>query len=46
LRLRGQGALGSDGERGSHFVTVQIDVPKQLDEEAKQLLLQFLRKTK
>jgi DnaJ-class molecular chaperone len=46
LRLRSQGAIGPDGERGSHFVTVQIDVPKAVDEEAKRLLLQFLRKVK
>jgi molecular chaperone DnaJ len=46
LRLKGKGALSKDGARGSHFVTVHIDVPTQLDEDAKRLLVQFMRKVK
>jgi DnaJ-class molecular chaperone len=34
LRLRGKGV----SEAGDHYVTVHIDVPKDLDEEAKRLL--------
>jgi molecular chaperone DnaJ len=37
LRLRGKGAAGPAGP-GDHYVTVQIDVPAQLDEEGKKLL--------
>ncbi len=37
LRLRGKGAAGPTGP-GDHYVTVQIDVPAQLDEEGKKLL--------
>jgi DnaJ-class molecular chaperone len=38
LRLRGKGVTGSDGEPGDHYVTIQVDVPKDLDDEAKKLL--------
>lgn len=41
LRLKGKGADDGQG-RGDHFVTVQIDVPKQVDEEAKRLLVSFM----
>ena len=37
LRLRGKGAAGPGGP-GDHYVTVQIDVPSQLDDEGKKLL--------
>ena len=37
LRLRGKGVAGPAGP-GDHYVTVQIDVPKDLDEEGKKLL--------
>ena len=37
LRLRGKGAA-TPGGPGDHYVTVQIDVPAQLDEKAKKLL--------
>lgn len=37
LRLRGKGAATPAGP-GDHYVTVQIDVPAQLDEKAKKLL--------
>jgi DnaJ-class molecular chaperone len=46
LRLRGQGATAPGGGRGSHFVTVHIDVPKHVDDEAKKLLAEFMKKTK
>jgi DnaJ-class molecular chaperone len=48
LRLRGKG-LSRSGQPGDHYVTVQIDVPGDLDEEAQKLLVQLvqrLRKTK
>ena len=48
LRLRGKG-LSRSGRTGDHYVTVQIDVPGDLDDEAKKLLVQLvqrLRKTK
>jgi DnaJ-class molecular chaperone len=48
LRLRGKG-LSRSGRTGDHYVTVQIDVPGELDEEAQKLLAQLvhrLRKTK
>jgi molecular chaperone DnaJ len=43
LRLRGKGMpdpLG--GGAGDHYVTVQIDVPQDLDDDAKKALVQFL----
>jgi DnaJ-class molecular chaperone len=42
LRLKGKGAEDGRGNRGDHFVTVHIDVPKQVDEEAKRLLVNFM----
>ena len=39
LRLRGKGVAGRSGQHGDHYVTVQIDVPKDLDDEAKKLLI-------
>jgi DnaJ-class molecular chaperone len=42
LRLKGKGAEDGRGQRGDHFVTVHIDVPKQVDEEAKGLLVAFM----
>jgi DnaJ-class molecular chaperone len=42
LRLRAKGAEKGRGQRGDHFVTVHIDVPKVVDEEAKKLLVQFM----
>ena len=46
LRLKGKGAPGKDGEQGDHYATVHIDVPKQIDEEAKKLLVQFMQRIK
>jgi molecular chaperone DnaJ len=48
LRLRGKG-LSRSGRPGDHYVTVQIDVPGDLDDEAKKQLVQLvqrLRKSK
>jgi len=42
LRLKGKGAEDGRGQRGDHFVTVHIDVPKQVDDEAKGLLVAFM----
>ena len=38
LRLRGKGVIGPTGQAGDHYVTVQIDVPAQLDDKGKKLL--------
>jgi DnaJ-class molecular chaperone len=46
LRLKGKGAVGPGGKRGDHFVTVQIDVPKQLDDEARRLIVSFMARTR
>ena len=43
LRLRGKGVPGRSGP-GDHYVTVQIDVPKELDEESKKLLISLVQK--
>lgn len=45
LRLKGKGGRKRDGGRGNHYVTIQIDVPRKLDEKAKKLLIQFMRQT-
>ena len=44
LRLRGKGVPGRSGQAGDHYVTVQIDVPKDLDEESKKLLISLVQK--
>lgn len=41
LRLRGKGMPDQVGGYGDHYVTVQIDVPPELDDEAKKLLSQL-----
>ncbi|MEM9490521.1 MAG: DnaJ C-terminal domain-containing protein, partial [Myxococcota bacterium] len=46
LRLKGKGALAPSGSRGHHYVTVHIDVPDKLDEQAKKLLIQFMQRVK
>jgi molecular chaperone DnaJ len=46
LRLRGKGISGRSGPPGDHYVTVQIDVPKDLDDEAKKLLVSLVQKTR
>ena len=44
LRLRGKGVPDRTGHAGDHYVTVQIDVPGDLDEEAKKLLVQLVQR--
>jgi DnaJ-class molecular chaperone len=46
LRLKGKGAERPGGGRGDHFVTVHIDVPKQLDEESRRLITQFMARVR
>src|SRR5262245_37631230 len=41
LRLRGKGLPDRSGGHGDHYVTIQIDVPHELDDEAKKLLIQL-----
>lgn len=40
LRLRGKGRL-EGGRHGDHYITIHIDVPNDLDDEAKKLLVQL-----
>jgi molecular chaperone DnaJ len=42
LRLRGKGVSDRAGHTGDHYVTVQIDVPRELDDDAKKLLVQLV----
>jgi molecular chaperone DnaJ len=44
LRLKGKGVPDRVGAIGHHYVTVQIDVPGDLDDEAKKLLVQLVQK--
>ncbi|HEY4180554.1 MAG TPA: DnaJ domain-containing protein [Kofleriaceae bacterium] len=44
LRLRGKGLPDRSGTAGDHYITVQIDVPKDLDEEDKKLLAQLVNR--
>ena len=46
LRLRGKGASDGSGSVGDHYIVVQIEVPKNLDDKAKKLLAQFMRRIK
>ncbi|MBA2544908.1 MAG: hypothetical protein H0V17_35020 [Deltaproteobacteria bacterium] len=41
LRLRGKGLPDRSGA-GDHYITVQIDVPSELDDEAKKQLVQLV----
>ena len=43
---RGGDESGANGARGDHYVTVQIDVPKVVDEKSKKLLVQFMQRTR
>lgn len=42
LRLRGKGVPDRSGEAGDHYITVHIDVPSGLDDDAKKLLVQLV----
>ncbi len=44
LRLRGKGIPDRSGQVGNHYVTIQIDVPGDLDEDAKKLLVQLVQR--
>jgi len=44
LRLRGKGLPNRSGQPGDHYVTVQIDVPKDLDDDAKKQLVSLVQK--
>jgi DnaJ-class molecular chaperone len=44
LRLRGKGIPDRSGQAGNHYVTVQIDVPGDLDDESKKLLVQLVQR--
>ena len=42
LRLRGKGIPDRSGHVGDHYISVQIDVPGNLDEDAKKQLIQLV----
>jgi len=42
LRLRGKGLTDRAGRNGDHYVTIQIDVPGDLDDDAKKQLVQLI----
>jgi DnaJ-class molecular chaperone len=42
LRLRGKGIPDRSGSAGDHYISVQIDVPGNLDEDAKKQLIQLV----
>jgi DnaJ-class molecular chaperone len=44
LRLRGKGVPVSTGQAGDHYVTVHIDVPGDLDDDAKKALVELTQK--
>ncbi len=47
LRLRGKGVADPrTGQAGNHYVTVQIDVPGDLDDEAKKQLVQLVQRVR
>jgi DnaJ-class molecular chaperone len=46
LRLRGKGVPGRSGQPGDHYVTVQIDVPKDLDDDGKKLLVSLVQRVR
>lgn len=42
LRLRGKGLADRAGRNGDHYITIQIDVPTELDDDAKKQLVQLV----
>jgi DnaJ-class molecular chaperone len=42
LRLRGKGLADRTGRNGDHYVTIQIDVPGDLDDDAKKQLVHLV----
>jgi molecular chaperone DnaJ len=44
LRLRGKGVSDRSGRIGDHYITVQIDVPTGLDDDAKKQLAQLVNR--
>jgi DnaJ-class molecular chaperone len=42
LRLRGKGVSDRTGRVGDHYITVHIDVPKDLDDDAKKQLIHLV----
>ena len=44
LRLRGKGVPNRSGQVGDHYVTVHVDVPKDLDDESKKLLVSLVQR--
>lgn len=44
LRLRGKGVSDRSGRIGDHYITVQIDVPTDLDDDAKKQLAQLVNR--
>jgi DnaJ-class molecular chaperone len=44
LRLRGKGVSDRSGRIGDHYITVQIDVPADLDDDAKKQLAQLVNR--
>jgi DnaJ-class molecular chaperone len=42
LRLRGKGLPDRSGQHGDHYITIQIDVPGDLDDDAKKQLIQLV----
>jgi len=42
LRLRGKGLTDRAGRTGDHYVTIHIDVPSDLDDDAKKQLVQLV----
>jgi len=43
LRIRGKGVASARGERGNQYVTVNIAVPKNIDERSRELIEEFSR---
>jgi molecular chaperone DnaJ len=46
LRLRGKGLPARSGSHGDHYVTVQIDVLGDFDDESKKLLIQLVQRVR
>jgi molecular chaperone DnaJ len=44
LRLRGKGVSDRSGRSGDHLITVHIDVPGDLDDDGKKLLIQLVQR--
>ena len=46
MRLKNKGARGFNNKRGDHYITIHVDVPKNIDDKAEELFIKFMQRVK